>query len=118
MTASESSEVPVYLRLRAMLAASILEGRYGEGDQLPSVRAFAADHGANPLTVAKAYQALQDDGHVTVKRGVGMFVASGALERLRLQERETFLTKVWPRMRAHIERLGIDPVTLVSRETA
>lgn len=118
MTASESSEVPVYLRLRAMLAASILEGRYGEGDQLPSVRAFAADHGANPLTVAKAYQALQDDGHVTVKRGVGMFVASGALERLRLQERETFLTKVWPRMRAHIERLGIDPVTLVARETA
>jgi GntR family transcriptional regulator len=118
MTASESSEVPVYLRLRAMLAAAILEGRYGEGDQLPSVRAFAADHGANPLTVAKAYQALQDDGHVMVKRGVGMFVASGALERLRLQERETFLTKVWPRMRAHIERLGIDPATLVTRETA
>lgn len=118
MTASESSEVPVYLRLRAMLAAAILEGRYGEGDQLPSVRAFAADHGANPLTVAKAYQALQDDGHVMVKRGVGMFVASGALERLRLQERETFLTKVWPRMRAHIERLGIDPETLVTRETA
>jgi GntR family transcriptional regulator len=114
MTAGESSEVPVYLRLRAMLAAAILEGDYHEGDQLPSVRAFAA----SPLTVAKAYQALQDDGYVSVKRGVGMFVAKGAIERLREQERETFLTKVWPRMRAHIERLGIDPVALVSREIA
>lgn len=82
------------------------------------MRAFAADHGANPLTVAKAYQALQDDGYVTVRRGVGMFVADGAIDRLRVQERETFLTKVWPRMRAHIERLGIDPAELVAHEPA
>lgn len=116
MTASDSADVPVYLRLRGLLAAAILEGDYAEGDQLPSVRSFAADHGANPLTVAKAYQALQDDGYVSVKRGVGMFVADGAIERLRIQERETFLTKVWPRMRAHIERLGIDPAELVTRE--
>ena len=118
MTAGETSEVPVYLRLRALLAAAILEGDYKEGDQLPSVRAFAASHGANPLTVAKAYQALQDDGHVSVKRGVGMFVAEGAIERLRRQERATFLNRVWPRMRAHIERLGIDVTELVTRETA
>lgn len=118
MTANESGEIPVYLRLRGLLAAAILEGDYAEGDQLPSVRSFAADHGANPLTVAKAYQALQDDGFVTVRRGVGMFVADGAIDRLRVQERETFLTKVWPRMRAHIERLGIDPAELVAREIA
>lgn len=118
MTPNDSADIPVYIRLRGLLAAAILEGRYAEGDQLPSVRAFAADHGANPLTVAKAYQALQDDGYVTVRRGVGMFVAEGAVDRLRVQERETFLTKVWPRMRAHIERLGIDPSELVAREPA
>lgn len=118
MTPNDSADVPVYIRLRGLLAASILEGNYAEGDQLPSVRAFAADHGANPLTVAKAYQALQDDGHVSVRRGVGMFVAEGAIERLRVQEREVFLTRVWPRMRAHIERLGIDPAELVAREPA
>ena len=118
MTANESSEVPVYLRLRAMLAASILEGNYTEGDQLPSVRSFAHLHGANPLTVAKAYQALQDDGYVAVKRGVGMFVAPDAIERLRVNERRLFLEKVWPRMRAHIERLGIDVHDLVAHEPA
>ncbi|MFM9851898.1 MAG: GntR family transcriptional regulator [Sphingomonadaceae bacterium] len=118
MTANETSDIPVYLRLRAMLAASILEGNFTEGDQLPSVRAFATEHGANPLTVAKAYQALQDDGYVAVKRGVGMFVAEGAIERLRVNERELFLHKVWPRMRAHIERLGINVEELVAHETA
>jgi GntR family transcriptional regulator len=118
MTANENDDVPVYLKLRGLLAASILEGNYAEGDQLPSVRAFAASHGANPLTVAKAYQALQDDGYVAVRRGVGMFVASGAIERLRVHEREIFLTRIWPRMRAHIERLGIDPADLVAHSIA
>jgi GntR family transcriptional regulator len=118
MTASEVDDVPVYIKLRGLIAASILEGNYAEGDQLPSVRAFAASHGANPLTVAKAYQALQDDGYVAVRRGVGMFVADGAIDRLRVHERQVFLNRVWPKVRAHIERLGIDPQELVTRELA
>jgi GntR family transcriptional regulator len=48
---------PVYLKLRDVIAAAILDGNYKEGEMLPSVRAFAAVQGANPLTVAKAYQA-------------------------------------------------------------
>ena len=118
MTVFESDDSPVYLRLRGMIAAAILEGDYREGDQLPSVRAFAAEHGANPLTVAKAYQSFQEDGYVTVKRGVGMFVAPGAIERLRLSERSIFLDRVWPKVRAQMNRLGIAPEELLSREPA
>ncbi|MBU6253298.1 MAG: GntR family transcriptional regulator [Alphaproteobacteria bacterium] len=118
MTAASFDEIPVYLRLRGMLAIQIIEGRYREGDQLPSVRAFAAETGTNPLTVAKAYQTLQDDGHVVVRRGIGMFVAPGAVDALKVQEREIFLTRIWPRMRALIDRLDIDVSTLMDRETA
>ncbi|TAK10321.1 MAG: GntR family transcriptional regulator, partial [Rhizorhabdus sp.] len=50
-----SQDRPVYLRLRDIIAESILDGTYGDGDALPSVRVFAAQHGANPLTAAKAY---------------------------------------------------------------
>ncbi len=117
MTVVET-ETPVYLRLRGILADAILEGDYSEGAQLPSVRAFAAEHGANPLTVAKAYQALQDEGYVSVRRGVGMFVAPGATAQLRVDERERFLSRVWPRIRAHITRLGIDPQVLLETEQA
>lgn len=118
MTAVETSDVPIYLKLRGIIAAMILEGRYGEGEQLPSVRAFAASHCCNPLTIAKAYQSLQEDGFVLVKRGIGMFVAPGATERLRVQERAIFIECIWPRMRAHIERLGISLDELLEHEPA
>jgi DNA-binding transcriptional regulator YhcF (GntR family) len=63
--------VPVYLRLRELIVTAIIDGTYPDGALLPSVRALAAEHGANPLTVAKAYQQLQNDGLVEVQRGVG-----------------------------------------------
>ena len=104
---------PVYLRLRDESAAAIIDGRYAEGEMLPSVRAFAAEQGANPLTVAKAYQQFQSDGLIRVQRGVGMFVREGAAERLRESERTAFLEQEWPQIRARMERLGIDPAQVL-----
>jgi GntR family transcriptional regulator len=118
MTVADGDELPVYLRLRGMIALAIIAGKYDEGEQLPSVRAFAAQTQTNPLTVAKAYQCLQDEGHVKVKRGVGMFVADGAIDRLKVQEREIVLTKIWPRFRQLMERLDISPEELLAREPA
>ena len=98
---------PVYLKLRDTIAATILDGTYADGDMLPSVRALAAEEGANPLTVAKAYQTFQDDGLVVVKRGVGMFVADGAQVKLRTMMRRDFLDNIWPPIARHMERIGI-----------
>ena len=105
---------PVYLKLRDKIADAIIDGTYPEGTMLPSVRAFAADQGANPLTVAKAYQQFQLDGLVEVQRGVGMFVARGAADKLRRSERDQFLSVEWPRIRRRIERLGIAPEQLLA----
>ncbi|MFM2372943.1 MAG: hypothetical protein RIS85_2665 [Pseudomonadota bacterium] len=98
---------PVYLRLRDEICAGILDGRYAEGAMLPSVRAFAGEQGANPLTVAKAYQQFQDEGLVTVQRGIGMFVAPGAVASLRKREREFFLREEWPALAARMRLLGL-----------
>ena len=115
MTLRSSHEKPVYVRLREVIADAILAGRYGDGDSLPSVRALAAEQGANPLTVAKAYQGFQDEGLIVVKRGVGMFVAPGAAARLRNSERESFVRDEWPAIRERMSRLGIDPADLLAR---
>jgi GntR family transcriptional regulator len=109
---------PVYVRLRETIADAILTGQYCDGDPLPSVRAFAADQQANPLTVAKAYQGFQDEGLIVVRRGVGMFVAPGARSRLRESERTRFLREEWPEICARMKRLGVDPAELIARETA
>ncbi|MGB7419495.1 MAG: GntR family transcriptional regulator [Erythrobacter sp.] len=108
-----SQSRPVYLQLRDQIAAAIIEGEYAEGEMLPSVRALAAERGANPLTVAKAYQQFQNDGLVAVQRGVGMYVVDGAAEALRRRERDQFLREEWPEIQARMARLGLRPSDLV-----
>ncbi|MCY1670290.1 GntR family transcriptional regulator [Novosphingobium sp. SL115] len=106
---------PVYLRLRDEICTGILDGRYAEGAMLPSVRAFAAEQGANPLTVAKAYQQFQDEGLVTVQRGIGMFVSPGAVGNLRRRERESFLRDEWPALAARMRLLGLTIADLTEK---
>jgi GntR family transcriptional regulator len=118
MTLRTSHDKPVYGRLRETIADARLAGQYTDGDPLPSVRAFAAEQQANPLTVAKAYQGFQDEGLIVVKRGVGMFVAPGARARLSDSERTRFVKEEWPEIRARMRRLGIDPLELIERERA
>ena len=115
MTLRTHHEKPVYVRLREVIADAILAGKYSDGDPLPSVRAFATEQQANPLTVAKAYQGFQDEGLVVVKRGVGMFVAPGARTRLTDSERTRFLKEEWPEIRGRMKRLGITPSELLER---
>lgn len=110
-----TQERPVYLKLRDRIAAMILDGEVGDGDALPSVRSLAAACGANPLTVAKAYQTFQAEGLVVVRRGVGMFVAPGAAARLLAAERQAFLDGRWPAIARHIRRLRLDPRELLER---
>src|SRR4051794_31513019 len=118
MTLRTQHEKPVYVRLREIIADAILAGKYGDGDPLPSVRALAAEQQANPLTVAKAYQGFQDEGLVTVRRGVGLFVAPGARSRLRDGERRRFVEEEWPAIQDRMARLGLSPSELLARERA
>ena len=109
---------PVYQRLRDVIAYSILDGSFSDGDMLPSVRALAAEQGVNPLTVAKAYQSFQDEGLVAVKRGVGMFVSDGATEKLRAKMRQEFIEHIWPPIAEQMRRIGVSPAELLQAELA
>ena len=103
---------PIYRQLRDRVVAMILEGVLADGDALPSVRNVAAEYRLNPLTVLKGYQELVDEGLVEKKRGRGMFVNSGARDKLLKAERQRFLDKEWPKVLATIDRLGLDAVDL------
>jgi len=105
---------PIYRQLRDKVVAMILEGTLADGDALPSVRSVAAEFTLNPLTVLKGYQQLVDEGLVEKRRGRGMFVTSGARAQLLTDERQRFLAQEWPRVKATIERLGLDAAELLS----
>jgi len=103
---------PIYRQLRDRIVALILDGALKEGDALPSVRNVAADYRVNPLTVLKGYQELVDEELVEKRRGLGMFVKTGARDLLLRVERQKFLTEEWPRVRATMQRLGLKPEEL------
>src|SRR6516164_6525996 len=104
---------PIYRQLRDRVVAMILDGALKEGDPLPSVRNVAADYRVNPLTVLKGYQELVDEDLVEKRRGLGMFVKTGARDLLLRGERQKFLTEEWPRVRATMQRLGLKPEELL-----
>ena len=69
-----SSDLPLWVQLRNRIAHLIATGYYRPGDQLPTVRALAADISINYNTVNKAYLALKSDGIIESTRGRGAFV--------------------------------------------
>ncbi|HYL83603.1 MAG TPA: GntR family transcriptional regulator [Candidatus Angelobacter sp.] len=108
---------PIYRQLRDRVVAMILDGVLKEGDPLPSVRNVAAEYRVNPLTVLKGYQELVDEGLVESRRGLGMFINAGARNLLLEGERQKFLGEEWPRVRATIERLGLNAEELLNGAT-
>jgi GntR family transcriptional regulator len=105
---------PIYRQLRDRVVAMILDGVLKEGDPLPSVRTVAADYRVNPLTVLKGYQELVDEELVEKRRGVGMFVKTGARDLLMRGERQKFLSEEWPKIVETMKRLGLSAEELLN----
>ena len=99
--------LPIYQQLADRLAAHLLDGELPEGEPMPSVRALASRYLLNPLTVSRALQALDEDGLLEARRGVGLYVRPGARERLKRAARDRFLETEWPQLRARLRRLGL-----------
>ena len=103
---------PIYQQLADQLAARLLDGEIAEGEAMPSVRSLASHYLINPLTVSRALQALDDEGLLDNRRGLGLYVRPGARERLRSTARQRFLNAEWPQLRARLSRLGLGPADL------
>ena len=105
---------PIYRQIRDRIVEQMIDGAIGDDDALPSVREVAADYAVNPLTVLKAYQLLVDEGLVESRRGIGMFVVSGARKKLVAMRKKRFVDEEWPHVVATIEQLGLDWPTLLA----
>ena len=70
--------------------------------------------GVNPLTVLKSYQQLADEQLVEKRRGLGMFINTGARRQLLEAERRKFLVEHMPANPSTIRRLGLSPQELLA----
>jgi GntR family transcriptional regulator len=98
---------PIYIQLAQLVLGQIMQGALTEGDPIPSVRQVAGQERINPLTVSRGYQLLVDDGLLEKRRGLGMFVCTGARDKALAQERDRFLNNEWPKIRERISILGL-----------
>jgi len=76
---------PIFVQIAEQIENSIIDGSLAEESQVPSTNELAAFHRINPATAAKGINQLVDDGIIYKKRGIGMFVTSGARAKLRLR---------------------------------
>jgi GntR family transcriptional regulator len=105
---------PIFSQIAEGLAHDIAIGTLAEGDRVPSTNELAAFYRINPATAAKGINVLTDSGLVEKRRGVGMFVSTGARARLLKERRKRFAERYVQPMIAEADRLGIDADTLVS----
>jgi DNA-binding transcriptional regulator YhcF (GntR family) len=105
---------PIFSQIAQRLAEEIADGVLAEGQRVPSSNELAAYHRINPATAAKGINVLADDGLLEKRRGIGMFVAAGARQRLLEQRRKRFAERYVDPMVAEANRLGIDTDTLVT----
>jgi GntR family transcriptional regulator len=73
---------PIYRQIADEVQRTIIVGILKPDDSLPAVRQLAATLKVNPNTIQHAYQQLEREGAVYVRRGKGTFVAAGAASSL------------------------------------
>jgi GntR family transcriptional regulator len=70
--------VAIYEQIVAQVIYGVAAGTLEVGTMIPSVRELAQQLLVNPNTVARAFQELERDGVVTLRRGRGMEVTETA----------------------------------------
>ena len=102
------SNRPIYIQIADNICEKILAGEFRSGDRIPSVREWGATIGVNPNTVARSYELITDKGVIYNQRGIGFFVSADAPEKIRLGEREKFISDEIPAFLSRARLLEVD----------
>ena len=118
MKINPSSEKPIFMQIAGQLEDSIFTGVFQEEQQIPSTNEISVLFNINPHTVLKGMNMLVDEDIIYKKRGVGMFVAEGAVQKLRKKRQDQFYTNYISSLIDEARRLGIsseDVIAMIER---
>jgi GntR family transcriptional regulator len=99
---------PLFLQIAEDLETAIIEGSLREEAQAPSTNELATFHRINPATAAKGVNQLVTDGVLYKRRGIGMFVCTGARSRILERRRQRFADQYVKPLMVEAARLGLD----------
>ncbi len=98
---------PIFVQIAQRIEEDIINGGLAEESQIPSTNEFAAFYQINPATAAKGVNLLVDQHILYKKRGIGMFVSTGARSMLVEKRKEQFFEQYIVTMMKEARRLGI-----------
>lgn len=98
---------PIFVQIAERIEDDIIEGTLLEETQAPSTTHIAAFYRINPATAAKGVNLLVDEGILYKKRGIGMFVSTGARQIAVNKRKEQFYEQYIVAMIREAKRLGI-----------
>ncbi len=104
---------PIYLQNVDLMQEKIVRGEWPEEERIPSVREMGAMVGVNPNTIVRSYQLLESQEIIYNKRGMGYYVKSGAVARIKENVKNEFLSNELPQFKAKADMLGITKEELV-----
>ena len=103
----------IYLQISQMIETDILRGILLEEERVPSTNELAKLYTINPATAAKGINLLVDAGILYKKRGIGMFVAAGAAEKIRARRKQEFYDIRLTELLSEAASLGISKEELI-----
>jgi GntR family transcriptional regulator len=107
LTIDYHSGVPVSAQIVGQIKYLVVSGRLQSGEQIPSVRALAAQLRLNPTTVARVYRQLEAEGMIYTQAGRGAFIAP-LRSGLTLEEKRRRLQEPLRQLVIEAGRLGLD----------
>lgn len=111
---STANPAPLFEQIADTVRTAVAAGIYCPGDPIPSIRAQATKRLINPNTIKRAYEALEREGLIESRQGLGMFVSAKApeLARARVEQaiKATFVQGVRLGNAAQLVRARVDEV--------
>ncbi|MDG5788047.1 GntR family transcriptional regulator [Evansella sp. AB-P1] len=101
------SNKPIFQQVRERIEDQIVNDQLKEGDQAPSTNQLVNYFKINHATVTKGINQLVEEEILFKKRGVGMFVAGGAKNKLIQKRKNAFEDEYIVGMVREAEKLGI-----------
>ncbi|MEE0418813.1 MAG: GntR family transcriptional regulator [Lachnospiraceae bacterium] len=109
-----TQEKSIYIQIKEMIENDILRNILLEEERVPSTNELAKLYAINPATAAKGVNLLVDEGILYKKRGIGMFVATGAKEGITQKRKEQFYDNYVKNLMAEAVSLGITKRELIT----
>ena len=108
-----NDEKPIYLQIAEAIEDNILKGTFQEEAQVISTTEISINYKINPATAGKGMNVLVDEGIIYKKRGMGMFVSTGAKNKILEKRRRSFPQGFIQPLLEEASKLGISKEEII-----